>query len=174
MAELYHKLSRCRLGLGVCVLLLLGLGWIGFLRQPLSGDVAALLPDHDLVARADFQALARAPLARRIVLRLRATDGQLSPERLFALAAALKAKLTPPLFAAVSNGPGVVDTELLQDFALEHWANLFTAADLAGIVPRLEPAALDQALMLVRQELLSPAAFLQKQALLADPSTFAP
>ncbi|MBN2809244.1 MAG: MMPL family transporter, partial [Deltaproteobacteria bacterium] len=138
---------------------------------PFTTDVAALLPDRGSRALADFRLLAKAPLARRIVLRIRADPG-VEPAQLFKTAAALGAKLKPPLFTRVVGGPGTGGENRLLGFALTQWSHLFNDEDYALIQKRLAPDEIEKALSEVRLQLLQPAGFLQKELLLGDPLEF--
>jgi len=156
---------RLYAGLG---LLLLAVGWLFFWRLPLSTDAAALLPDRGGRAALDFKLLSQAPLARRIVLRLRSRTA-IEPAELLQAADALAARLRPPLFTRVLGGPGEGRESALLAFAGSQWANLFNAADYAEIEARLSGPALSEALGRARWELLQPTGFLQKEMILSDP-----
>ncbi|MEA1923478.1 MAG: efflux RND transporter permease subunit [Pseudomonadota bacterium] len=162
--------ARRRFVVGVVLLLLVG-GWLGFSCLPFTTDVAALLPDRGSRAVADFRLLAKAPLARRVVLRLRAgSDGEQA--QLFKAADELAARLQPPLFSRVIRGPGSGGEELLLSFALTQWANLFDENDYDFIRARLVPDKIEAALQKAYLNLLQPAGFLQKGMILADPLEF--
>ena len=161
---------RRRLLAGVVFLLLVG-GWLAFSRLPFTTDVAALLPDRGSRAVADFRLLAKAPLARRVVLRLRA-GSDVEPAQLFKAADDLAARLQPPLFSRVIRGPGSGGEELLLSFALTQWANLFNQSDYDLIRARLAPDKIEAALQKAYLNLLQPAGFLQKGMILADPLEF--
>ncbi len=152
------------------MLLLLG-GWLAFSRLPLTTDVAVLLPDRGGRALADFRLLAKAPLARRVVLRLRADSG-VEQALLFKAADALAVRLKPPLFTRVVSGPGAGGESLLLDFALTQWANLLNEKDYDDIEARVAPEAVTAALRQAYLKLLQPAGFLQKEMLLGDPLGF--
>ena len=153
------------------VLLLLAGGWFAFSRLPFTTDVAALLPDRGSQTVADFRLLAKAPLARRIVLRLRANSG-IEPSQLFKSADDLAIRLKPPLFTRVVSGPGAGGEELLLSFALTQWANLLNESDYDLIRARLAPDRVEAALGKVYLNLLQPTGFLQKKMILADPLEF--
>ena len=170
--EWLHRLfaSRRRLMTGIVLLLLAG-GWFAFSRLPFTTDVAALLPDRGSQTVADFRLLAKAPLARRIVLRLRANSG-IEPSQLFKSADDLAIRLKPPLFTRVVSGPGAGGEELLLSFALTQWANLLNESDYDLIRARLAPDRIEAALGKVYLNLLQPTGFLQKKMILADPLEF--
>ena len=106
MIERLYRLfaSRRRLVAGIILLLLVG-GWLVLSCLPFTTDVAALLPDRGSRAIADFRLLAKAPLARRIVLRLRA-GSKVEQPLLLKTADELAARLKPPFFTGVVSGPG--------------------------------------------------------------------
>ncbi len=162
--------SRRRLLAGIVLLLLAG-GWLAFSRLPFTTDVAALLPDRGNRAVADFRLLAKAPLARRIVLRLRADSG-VEQAQLFKTAEELAAGLKPPLFTRVVSGPGAGGESLLLSFAVTQWANLLDESDYDLIRASLAPGRIENALRKVYLKLLQPTGFLQKEMLLADPLEF--
>ncbi len=159
-----------RLVTGV-VLILLVLGWGAFFRLHLTTDVAALLPDRGSEVISDFRLLAKAPLARRIVLRLRAEEGIPTAE-LIATADKLADRLSPPLFSQVITGPGSGGAENLFDFVLSEWPNLMGSADFSEIQKCLEPTRIEAALQKDYYKLLQPLGFLQKKMILADPLGF--
>ncbi|HIE07630.1 MAG TPA: hypothetical protein EYP64_06265, partial [Desulfarculaceae bacterium] len=152
------------------VLVLLAIGWGASLRIHLTTDVAALLPDRGNHAVADFRRLAKAPLARRIVLRLR-DDGGVGQRQLQAVADRVAARLKPPFFSRVVRGPEG-DAARFFSFALEQWPNLLRAEDYDLIRKRLSPSKVEAALREVYDNLLQPTGFLQKKMLLADPLKF--
>ncbi len=175
MLRMIERLSRIfaphrRLLAGFVLLLLVG-GWLAFSRLSFTTDVAALLPDRGSRAVADFRLLAKAPLARRVVLRLRA-GSDVEQAQLFKAADDLAARLKPPLFSRVIRGPGSGGEELLLSFALTQWANLFKQSDYDLIRARLAPDKIETALRKAYLNLLQPAGFLQKGMILADPLEF--
>ena len=167
---LFSFCGRHRFAVVGVVLVLLAIGWGAFFQIHLTTDVAALLPDRGNHAVADFRRLAKAPLARRIVLRLR-DDGGVGQERLLAVADRVAARLKAPFFSRVVCGP-VGDPARVFYFALEQWPNLMRAADYDLIRERLNPDRVDAALREVYDGLLQPTGFLQKKMLLADPLKF--
>ena len=172
MIERLHRVfaSRRYLVAGIVLMLLAG-GWLAFSRLPFTTDVAALLPDRGSRAVADFRLLAKAPLARRVVLRLRA-DFRVEQVQLFKIADELGARLQPPLFSRVVSGPGAGGEELLLSFAITQWANLLDENDYDLIRERLRPDRIEKALRNVYLKLVQPTGFLQKELLLADPLEF--
>ncbi|MCD6430480.1 MAG: MMPL family transporter [Deltaproteobacteria bacterium] len=162
--------SRRRLVAGIVLLLLAG-GWLAFSRLPFTTDVAALLPDRGSRAVADFRLLAKAPLARRVVLRLRAGSG-VEQSLLFKAADELAARLQPPLFVRVVSGPGVGGEGTLLTFALTQWANLLNEKDYDLIRACLAPDRIEAALRKSYLKLLQPTGFLQKEMILGDPLEF--
>ncbi|MEA3333147.1 MAG: efflux RND transporter permease subunit [Pseudomonadota bacterium] len=170
--EWLHRICALhrRLLAGVALLLLVG-GWLGFSCLPFTTDVAALLPDRGSRAAADFRLLAKAPLARRVVLRLRA-GSDVEQAQLFKVADELAARLQPPLFTHVIRGPGSGGEDLLLSFALTQWANLFDENDYDFIRSRLAPEKIEADLCKAYLNLLQPTGFLQKGMILADPLEF--
>ena len=169
-AWLFSFCGRHRFAVVGVVLVLLAVGWGAFFQIPLTTDVAALLPDRGNHAVADFRRLAKAPLARRIVLRLR-DDGGVGQRELLAVADRVKARLKAPFFSRVVCGPEG-DPARVFSFALEQWPNLMRAADYDSICERLSPDRVEAALREVYDNLLQPTGFLQKKMLLADPLKF--
>lgn len=167
----FQLVARYHRFLTVAILVLLVLGWAAFFRLHLTTDVAALLPDRGSAAISDFRLLAKAPLARRIVLRLRADDGVAAAE-LITIADKLAARLQPPLFSQVITGPGRGSAENMFGFALSEWPNLMSKADFSEIKKRLLPDQIETALRQSYYDLLQPLGFLQKKMILADPLEF--
>ncbi len=172
MIERLHLVfaSRRRLLVGIVLLLLAG-GWLAFSRLPFTTDVAALLPDRGNRAVADFHLLAKAPLARRVVLRLRADSG-VGQSELFKAAEELAAGLNPPLFTRVVSGPAAGGESALLSFAVSQWANLLNDSDYDFIRASLAPDRIEKALRSAYLKLLQPTGFLQKEMILADPLEF--
>ncbi len=151
-------------------LVLLVSGWAAFSRIHLTTDVAALLPDRGGRAVADFRRLAKAPLARRIVLRLR-DDGGVGRRKLLVVADRVAVRLKAPFFSRVVSGPEG-DPGQLFSFALDEWPNLMRGADYDQLRERLQPDKITSSLERVYEGLLQPTGFLQKKLLLADPLDF--
>ncbi len=171
-SELFSRLVvRYRRFLTAVVLVLLVLGWAAFFRLHLTTDVAALLPDRGSAAISDFRLLAKAPLARRIVLRLRAEES-IGTTELLATVDKLAVRLQPPFFSQVIAGPGSGSAENLFGFALSEWPNLMNPADYSEIKKLLLPDQIEVALRQNYTKLLQPLGFLQKKMILADPFEF--
>ncbi len=170
MRRIFRFCARWRFGLAGAALLALIAGWAAFLRTPLTTDVAELLPDRGNQALADFRLLAKAPLARRIVLRLR-DEGAAGQGRLLAVANKLAGRLRGPFFSRVVSGPEGEGSALLT-FALEQWPDLMRPQDYDSIRQRLTAGSVAAALRDVYDKLLQPTGFLQKKMLLADPLNF--
>ena len=170
MRRIFLFCARWRFWVAGVALLVLFAGWAAFLRTPLTTDVAALLPDRGNQALADFRLLAKAPLARRIVLRLR-DEGVVGQGRLLAVADNLARRLQGPFFSRVVSGPDGDGSSLLT-FALEQWPDLMRPQDYDSIPQRLSAGSVAAALQDVYNKLLQPTGFLQKKILLADPLKF--
>ncbi len=169
-SRIFSFCARYRILIVGMVLILLAIGWGASLRIHLTTDVAALLPDRGNHAVADFRRLAKAPLARRIVLRLR-DDGGVGQRQLLAVADRVAARLKAPFFSRVVRGPEGDATRFFS-FALEQWPNLLRVEDFDLIRERLSPSKVEAALREVYDNLLQPTGFLQKKMLLADPLKF--
>ncbi len=172
VTERLHRIFASHRGLvaGMVLLLLAG-GWLAFSRLSFTTDVAVLLPDRGSRVAADFRLLAKAPLARRVVLRLRAGSG-VERSLLFKTADELAVRLQPPLFTRVVGGPGTGGGNSLVTFALTQWANLLNEKDYGQIRARLTADRIEAALHKVYLKLLQPTGFLQKEMILADPLEF--
>ncbi len=172
MSRLFLFCGRYRYPVVGVIIVLLAIGWGVFFQIPLTTDVAALLPDRGNHAVADFRQLAKAPLTRRIVLRLR-DDGGVGQSQLLAIADRVAERLqAAPLFSRVVCGPEEGDPARFFSFALEQWPNLLRDRDYDVIRERLSPDRVTAALRQVYENLLQPTGFLQQKMLLADPLKF--
>lgn len=166
--------KRTLLLLGYGCFVLLGVVSFSLIHQ--EENIEALLPDTaGTTVKRDFSLLQHAPFARKVLIDLQTNDVDSSTEAmqqaatLKQVAIDLSHALRPPLFTQALYAPPLQQGVAMDQFLLQVLPNLVNTDDLAQLEHRLEAQQVDTQVQWVRNQLLMPQGWWNKQSFRSDP-----
>jgi len=167
VAHSYLKLQRYRWPLGLATAALIIISALGATFINMEEDIAAMLPDRGSNVTRDFELLQSAPFARRAVIDLSSSSGDL--QGLVAAADRLVAELDPQLFGRVASGPDMTMQARLLPWLTGALPALLTPDELSRLANELEQGGVEKRIEDNYAKLLAPQGWALKKLIRRDP-----